>query len=116
MRLYGIGRYLHGVFKGCCGHYPAPGSKSCVLFFDIKITEQGFPCSKDGTPDGIRTHGLPLRRRTLYPAELRVHIIYNLIGFKGQQNPDDPILKGDALSIGLKRQGKRLESILDCSP
>ena len=22
-------------------------------------------------PDGIRTHGLPLRRRTLYPAELR---------------------------------------------
>ena len=26
-----------------------------------------------GTPGGIRTHGLPLRRRPLYPTELRVH-------------------------------------------
>ncbi len=26
-----------------------------------------------GTPDAIRTHGLPLRRRTLYPSELRGH-------------------------------------------
>ena len=27
-----------------------------------------------GVPGGIRTHGLSLRRRTLYPAELRRHI------------------------------------------
>ena len=27
----------------------------------------------NGTPGGIRTHGLPLRRRPLYPTELRVH-------------------------------------------
>ena len=27
-----------------------------------------------GTPDAIRTHGLSLRRRTLYPAELRGHM------------------------------------------
>ena len=27
-----------------------------------------------GTPGGIRTHGLPLRRRPLYPTELRVHV------------------------------------------
>ena len=26
-----------------------------------------------GTPERIRTAGLPLRRRTLYPAELRTH-------------------------------------------
>ena len=26
-------------------------------------------------PDAIRTHDLPLRRRTLYPAELRKHAI-----------------------------------------
>ena len=29
-----------------------------------------------GTPGGIRTHGLPLRRRPLYPTELRVHILF----------------------------------------
>ena len=28
---------------------------------------------KNGTPGGIRTHDLLLRRQTLYPAELRVH-------------------------------------------
>ena len=27
-----------------------------------------------GVPGGIRTHDLPLRRRTLYPAELRKHL------------------------------------------
>ena len=27
------------------------------------------------TPGGIRTHGLPLRRRPLYPTELRVHAL-----------------------------------------
>ncbi len=28
-------------------------------------------CGENGTPERIRTAGLPLRRRTLYPAELR---------------------------------------------
>ena len=27
-----------------------------------------------GVPGGIRTHGLSLRRRTLYPAELQRHL------------------------------------------
>ena len=27
-----------------------------------------------GTPGGIRTHDLLLRRQTLYPAELRAHL------------------------------------------
>ena len=31
---------------------------------------------KNSAPDGIRTHDLPLRRRTLYPAELQMHINY----------------------------------------
>ena len=36
------------------------------------------PLDKDsifGTPDGIRTHDLWLRRPTLYPAELLAHIL-----------------------------------------
>ena len=32
-----------------------------------------------GAPGGIRTHGLPLRRRSLYPTELRVHVPENLV-------------------------------------
>ena len=28
-----------------------------------------------GTPEGIRIPDLPLRRRTLYPAELLVHVL-----------------------------------------
>ncbi len=32
-----------------------------------------------GTPGAIRTRDLPLRRRTLYPAELRVHRFTNAI-------------------------------------
>ncbi len=29
-----------------------------------------------GAPEGIRIPDLPLRRRTLYPAELRAHILF----------------------------------------
>lgn len=32
----------------------------------------------DGTPGAIRTRDLPLRRRTLYPAELRAHIKFGV--------------------------------------
>ena len=32
-----------------------------------------------GTPGAIRTRDLPLRRRTLYPAELRVHYLTGVI-------------------------------------
>ena len=32
-----------------------------------------------GTPGAIRTRDLPLRRRTLYPAELRVHYLTGAI-------------------------------------
>ena len=32
-----------------------------------------FCQKKRSVPDGIRTHDLSLRRRTLYPAELRKH-------------------------------------------
>ncbi len=33
-----------------------------------------FSRALGGVPGGIRTHDLPLRRRTLYPTELRKHI------------------------------------------
>ena len=36
-----------------------------------------------GTLDEIRTHDLPLRRRTLYPAELQGLINFSLAGSKG---------------------------------
>ena len=34
-------------------------------------------------PGGIRTHDLPLRRRTLYPAELQKHVLSFSRIFKG---------------------------------
>ena len=34
-----------------------------------------------GTLDEIRTHDLPLRRRTLYPTELRGHFFYHRVNF-----------------------------------
>ena len=37
-------------------------------------------------PGGIRTHGLSLRRRTLYPAELRRHAPNILNGFGANVN------------------------------
>ena len=42
-------------------------AKAVLIFF----TEIFY--KKNGTPGGIRTHDLLLRRQTLYPAELRVH-------------------------------------------
>ena len=40
-------------------------------------------------PGGIRTHGLSLRRRSLYPAELRkhVHFLAYLLGFLHLRKP-----------------------------
>ncbi len=38
-----------------------------------EISKEEF-YGKKNVPDWIRTNGLPLRRRTLYPAELRRHI------------------------------------------
>lgn len=42
-------------------NYAIQDSKSIIMFFN-------------GTPGAIRTRGLSLRRRPLYPAELRAHI------------------------------------------
>ena len=43
-------------------------------------------------PGGIRTHDLPLRRRTLYPAELQKHLLIfpvfsRLSGLSGSGSP-----------------------------
>ena len=41
-----------------------------------------------GTPEGIRIPDLPLRRRTLYPAELLGHIIFCIVPkFSRSVNP-----------------------------
>ena len=44
----------------------------------------GFSGGVFGVPARIRTGGLPLRRRTLYPAEVRDHVLKILIsqGFR----------------------------------
>ena len=42
-------------------------------FIVNKKTGSGTEPAGNGVPGGIRTHDLPLRRRTLYPAELRGH-------------------------------------------
>ena len=48
-----------------------------VLYLDIKTTpiREVVLIITFGTPDRIRTYGLRLRKPTLYPAELRVHMI-----------------------------------------
>ena len=46
-----------------------------------KKTPQILNLRRFGAPGEIRTHGLPLRRRSLYPAELRVHML-NTLCFK----------------------------------
>ena len=39
------------------------------------MNSDAIPDRLKSTPGGIRTHGLPLRRRPLYPTELRVHAL-----------------------------------------
>ena len=51
---------------------------------------------KDGTPGGIRTRDLPLRRRLLYPAELQAHM-EQVMGIE----PTSPAWKAGALTVVL---------------
>ena len=48
--------------------------KSLIELLMQKNAANSDVCGKNGTPERIRTAGLPLRRRTLYPAELRTHM------------------------------------------
>ena len=70
------------------GHYRRMYGANCLTIADsLSIRKppnlpfyqhfRGFFC---GVPGEIRTHGLPLRRRTLYPAELRGQISGNTPG------------------------------------
>ena len=43
------------------------------------VTCADAPCFSLGTPEGIRTPGLLLRRKLLYPAELLAHILPSFI-------------------------------------
>ena len=55
-----------------------------------------------GDPGGIRTHGLSLRRRPLYPAELRNHNVFNDLRW------GDP----SCLPAGLQEQNQTNEIIM----
>ena len=69
-----------GLFEANWQGYTAKGAESLRRTASpleqnrIKNRRQPFKTvgSGFGAPGGIRTHGLPLRRRSLYPAELRV--------------------------------------------
>ena len=39
-----------------------------------------------GAPGAIRTHGLSLRGRMLYPAELQAHIVLHIFLFAGKNS------------------------------
>ena len=54
---------------------------------------------KDGTPGGIRTRDLPLRRRLLYPTELQAHM-EQVMGIE----PTSPAWKAGALAVVLHLQ------------
>ena len=57
------------------------------------------PSEKDGTPGGIRTRDLPLRRRLLYPTELQAHMA-QVMGIE----PTSPAWKAGALAVVLHLQ------------
>lgn len=57
------------------------------------------PSEKDGTPGGIRTRDLPLRRRLLYPTELQAHM-EQVMGIE----PTSPAWKAGALAVVLHLQ------------
>jgi hypothetical protein len=50
--------------------------------FNKKQAADSAACLLVGTPDAIRTHDLSLRRRTLYPAELRGRVDIYMTIFK----------------------------------
>ena len=57
---------------------PPPAFRRWIRLSRLAGQESRPPCWATcflGAPGGIRTHGLPLRRRTLYPAELRRRVL-----------------------------------------
>ena len=48
------------------------------IFYLLNVCKSLNLSKKNGTPGGIRTHDLLLRRQTLYPAELRVQPLFIL--------------------------------------
>jgi hypothetical protein len=87
-------------FKGCRKSssqkkIPRPLSKRLC-----SILLKGRGIFTNGDPGGIRTHGLSLRRRPLYPAELRDHMVLK-----------DVVLRGFPLDFGVDG-GSRRENAL----
>ena len=55
------------------------GHSSHLLSRKGRLRPECLVLFASGAPDTIRTCGLRLRRATLYPAELRVHIAYAVL-------------------------------------
>lgn len=64
-----------------CGFFIIPYFSGLVNYFFEKNLPAGLPppAAFSGVPEVIRTPDLPLRRRSLYPAELRKHITIVII-------------------------------------
>lgn len=63
-----------GAFWG--GDFYLMGTISCEIKKHTEDFFSKYPCVFAYVPERIRTAGLPLRRRTLYPAELQKHKFY----------------------------------------
>ena len=76
MRIIAVLGYLSGkMYKNALAAWvfkPPWGKRKVPAFVSKAGTHYG-------APGGIRTHGLPLRRRSLYPTELRVHVPENSV-------------------------------------
>ncbi len=71
----------------------------------------------DGAPGAIRTHGLPLRRGTLYPAELRGHCgneLYQLINKWGDGDLEGERTAVERLTFHSAKTNKAPEGALLC--
>lgn len=71
-------------------------------------------CLKDGGPGAIRTHDLPLRRGTLYPAELRGHGRHSRM--KGRMGRPAPAWRGRAAPAGISEMTPSFVSMPSDSP
>ena len=58
------------------GDFYLIGKISCEIKKHTEDFFSKYPCVFVYVPERIRTAGLPLRRRTLYPAELQKHKFY----------------------------------------
>ena len=74
-RYHGASRLLALQTAAACSTFTSTANLLEDTIYSIKIKSSLQYIASFGDPGGIRTHGLSLRRRPLYPTELRNHIL-----------------------------------------